>query len=90
MARKPSASAAAAAAAAADNDSVIPSAKAAELLEAAANCDGAQGHALFFDALVQLIPPRFYLSIDDEDRPYYNGLSKSAKAAMKAQSRANI
>ncbi|CAM0945134.1 unnamed protein product [Alopecurus aequalis] len=91
MGRKPSASAAAAAAAAAvDNDSVAASAKAAELLEAAANCDGVQGHALFFDALVQLIPPRFYLSVDDEDRPYYQGLSKSAKAAMKAQSRANI
>uniref|UniRef100_A0ACD5YWR2 Uncharacterized protein n=1 Tax=Avena sativa TaxID=4498 RepID=A0ACD5YWR2_AVESA len=88
MGRKPSASAAAAAAA--DNDSVAASAKAAELLEAAANCDGVQGHALFFDALVQLIPPRFYLSVDDEDRPYYQGLSKSAKAAMKAQSRANI
>ncbi|KAM0834704.1 hypothetical protein ACQ4PT_063416 [Festuca glaucescens] len=88
MARKPSPSAAAAEAA--DNDSVVASAKPAELLEAAANCDGVQGHALFFDALVQLIPPRFYLSVDDEDRPYYQGLSKSAKAAMKAQSRANI
>ncbi|XP_051204728.1 uncharacterized protein [Lolium perenne] len=90
MARKPSPSAAAAAAEAAGNDSVVASAKPAKLLEAAANCDGVQGHALFFDAIVQLIPPRFYLSVDDEDRPYYQGLSKSAKAAMKAQSRANI
>jgi hypothetical protein len=90
MARKPSRSAAAATAEAAGNDSVVASAKPAELLEAAANCDGVQGHALFFDALVQLIPPRFYLSVDDEDRPYYQGLSKSAKAAMKAQSRTNI
>ncbi|KQK13506.1 ribosomal RNA-processing protein 14-C [Brachypodium distachyon] len=88
MGRKPSASAAAAAAA--DHESLAASAKAAELLAAAANCDGVQGHSLFFDALVQLIPPRFYLSAGDEDRPYYQGLSKSAKAAMKAQSRANI
>ncbi|KQK00453.1 ribosomal RNA-processing protein 14-C [Brachypodium distachyon] len=90
MGRKPSASAAAVAAAADDHDSLAASAKAAELLAAAANCDGVQGHSLFFDALVQLIPPRFYLSAGDEDRPYYQGLSKSAKAAMKAQSRANI
>ncbi|VAI46898.1 unnamed protein product [Triticum turgidum subsp. durum] len=89
MGRKPSASAAAAAAAA-DHDSTVASAKAAELLAAAADCEGIHGHSMFFDALVQLIPPRFYLSADDDVRPYYQGLSKAAKAAMKAQSRANI
>ncbi|WVZ74508.1 hypothetical protein U9M48_022683 [Paspalum notatum var. saurae] len=61
----------------------------ADLL-AAADCGGVHGHALFFDALVQLIPPRFYLPSGDEDRPWYQGLSKAAKAAMKAQSRANV
>ncbi|VAI58840.1 unnamed protein product [Triticum turgidum subsp. durum] len=91
MGRKPSASAAAAAAAAAaDHDSTVASAKAAELLAAAADWEGIHGHSMFFDALVQLIPPRFYLSADDDVRPYYQGLSKAAKAAMKAQSRANI
>ncbi|KAL6899554.1 hypothetical protein ACP4OV_006212 [Aristida adscensionis] len=87
MGRKPAA-AAAAAATAADHEplaATMPS----DLL-AAADCGGVHGHALFFDALVQLIPPRFYLSTGDEDRPWYQGLSKAAKAAMKAQSRANI
>ncbi|KAK3119325.1 hypothetical protein QOZ80_9BG0717990 [Eleusine coracana subsp. coracana] len=75
----------AAAAAAADGSDHVAS------LLAAADCGGVHGHALFFDALVQLIPPRFYLqAAADEDRPWYQGLSKVAKAAMKAQSRANI
>ena len=49
-----------------------------------------QGHALFFDALVQLIPPRFYLQATNEDYLWYQGLSKFAKVAMKAQSHANL
>ncbi|KAB8099170.1 hypothetical protein EE612_029077 [Oryza sativa] len=85
MGRKPSS------AAAVDHGALSASAKAADdLLAASAGCGGAHGHSLFFDALVQLIPPRFYLSAADEDRPWYQGLSKSAKAAMKAQSRANV
>jgi hypothetical protein len=75
--------------AAADNESLAVATMPDDLL-AAADCGGVHGHALFFDALVQLIPPRFYLQAGDEDRPWYQGLSKSAKAAMKAQSRANI
>jgi hypothetical protein len=75
--------------AAADNESLAVATMPDDLL-AAADCSGVHGHALFFDALVQLIPPRFYLQAGDEDRPWYQGLSKSAKAAMKAQSRANI
>ncbi|XP_066322057.1 ribosomal RNA-processing protein 14-C-like [Miscanthus floridulus] len=86
MGRKPSA--AAAAAAAIDHESLAATMP-ADLL-AAADCGGIHGHALFFDALVQLIPPRFYLPSGDEDRPWYQGLSKAAKAAMKAQSRANV
>jgi hypothetical protein len=83
MGRKPSA-----AAAAADHETLAATMP-ADLL-AAADCGGIHGHALFFDALVQLIPPRFYLPSGDEDRPWYQGLSKAAKAAMKAQSRANV
>lgn len=82
MGRKPPA------VAAADHDSLAATMP-ADLL-AAADCGGVRGHALFFDALVQLIPPRFYLPTADEDRPWYQGLSKAAKAAMKAQSRANL
>jgi hypothetical protein len=76
-------------AAAADEESLAAATMPAVLL-AEADCSGVHGHALFFDALVQLIPPRFYLQAGDEDRPWYQGLSKAAKAAMKAQSRANI
>ncbi|CAN6163172.1 unnamed protein product [Urochloa humidicola] len=83
MGRKPPS-----AAAAADHETLAATMP-ADLL-AAADCGGVHGHALFFDALVQLIPPRFYLPSGDEDRPWYQGLSKAAKAAMKAQSRANV
>ncbi|KAF0902476.1 hypothetical protein E2562_016299 [Oryza meyeriana var. granulata] len=71
-------------------DALSASSKAADDLLAAFDCGGVHGHSLFFDALVQLIPPRFYLSAADEDRPWYQGLSKGAKAAMKAQSHANV
>jgi len=83
MGRKP-----AAAAAASDHESLAATMP-ADLL-AAAYRGGIHGHALFIDALVQLIPPRFYLPSGDEDRPWYQGLSKAAKAAMKAKSRANV
>ncbi|CAO2196618.1 unnamed protein product [Urochloa humidicola] len=86
MGRKLSAAAAAKAAADLKN---IAATMPADLL-AAAGGGGGHGHALFFDALVQLIPPRFYLPSGDDDRPWYQGLSKVAKAAMKAQSRANV
>ncbi|XP_020100608.1 ribosomal RNA-processing protein 14-C [Ananas comosus] len=47
-------------------------------------------HSLFFDRLVDLIPARFYVPLDDEDRPWYQGLSKAAKACVKIQSRENL
>ncbi|CAL9124662.1 unnamed protein product [Musa textilis] len=47
------------------------------------------GHSLFFDRLVELIPARFYLPAD-EDKPWFQGLSKDAKAAAKAESRVNL
>jgi hypothetical protein len=77
------------AAAATASDETLTATMPADLL-AATDCGGVHTHALFFDALVQLIPPRFYLPSGDEDRPWYQGLSKFAKAAMKAQSHANV
>ncbi|KAK6119949.1 hypothetical protein DH2020_046307 [Rehmannia glutinosa] len=48
-------------------------------------------HSKFFDHLVELIPARFYLSNDDsESKPWYQGLSKAAKASLKQQSKQNI
>lgn len=47
-------------------------------------------HSLFFDKLVQLIPAQYYLSTDDDNKPWYQGLSKAAKASAKQQTRNNI
>ena len=47
-------------------------------------------HSLFFDKLIELIPARFYLPSDDTDKPWFQGLSKAAKASAKKQSRENI
>ncbi|KAK1397180.1 ribosomal RNA-processing protein 14-C [Heracleum sosnowskyi] len=47
-------------------------------------------HSLFFDKLVQLIPAQYYLSTDDDNKPWYQGLSKAAKASAKHQTRENI
>ncbi|XP_072987462.1 probable metal-nicotianamine transporter YSL7 [Typha latifolia] len=47
-------------------------------------------HSLFFDRLVELIPARFYLPTADDDKPWYQGLSKAAKASAKIQSRENL
>ncbi|KAG6522416.1 surfeit locus protein 6-like [Zingiber officinale] len=46
-------------------------------------------HSLFFDRLVELIPARYYLPLN-EDKPWFHGLSKIQKAAVKAESRENI
>ncbi|CAA0842207.1 Surfeit locus protein 6 [Striga hermonthica] len=48
-------------------------------------------HSEFFDRLVELIPARFYLPTDDQDsKPWYQGLSKAAKASLKQQSKQNL
>ncbi|CAK9159652.1 unnamed protein product [Ilex paraguariensis] len=48
-------------------------------------------HALFFDKLVELIPAKFYLPNDDDDsKPWFQGLSKTARASAKQQTRENI
>ncbi|KAM0939061.1 putative ribosomal RNA-processing protein [Dioscorea sansibarensis] len=46
-------------------------------------------HCLFFDRLVELIPARFYLPVP-EDKPWFQGLSKAAKASAKRESRENL
>ncbi|KAJ1699094.1 hypothetical protein LUZ63_007606 [Rhynchospora breviuscula] len=47
-------------------------------------------HSLFFDQLVELIPPRFFLPNSSDDKPWFPGLSKSEKKKVKAQTRENI
>ncbi|KAL5783880.1 hypothetical protein ACOSP7_008909 [Xanthoceras sorbifolium] len=47
-------------------------------------------HSLFFDKLVELIPAKFYLPVDDNEKPYFQGLSKGQKALAKKESRENI
>ncbi|KAJ0960344.1 hypothetical protein J5N97_001828 [Dioscorea zingiberensis] len=46
-------------------------------------------HCIFFDRLVELIPARFYLPAPD-DKPWFQGLSKAAKASAKRESRENL
>ncbi|KAH6807565.1 hypothetical protein C2S51_028673 [Perilla frutescens var. frutescens] len=48
-------------------------------------------HSEFFDHLIELIPARFYVPTDDADsKPWYQGLSKAAKASLKQQSKENL
>ncbi|KAL5713711.1 hypothetical protein ACHQM5_015763 [Ranunculus cassubicifolius] len=49
-----------------------------------------QQHSEFLDNLVELIPARFYLPVDDNEKPWFQGLSKVAKASAKKESRENI
>ncbi|RAL48805.1 hypothetical protein DM860_001125 [Cuscuta australis] len=45
---------------------------------------------IFFDNLVNLIPPKFYLPTEEDSKPWYPGLSKSKKASLKRQTRENL
>lgn len=47
-------------------------------------------NSIFFDSLVESIPARFYLPTDDREKPWFQGLSRSAKASAKKESRENI
>ncbi|GFP89196.1 hypothetical protein PHJA_001063300 [Phtheirospermum japonicum] len=47
-------------------------------------------HGEFLDRLVELIPARFYISNDPDSKPWYQGLSKAAKASLKLQSKKNL
>ncbi|KAK9281048.1 hypothetical protein L1049_003940 [Liquidambar formosana] len=47
-------------------------------------------NSLFFDKLIELIPARFYLPTDDEEKPWFQGLSKAQKASAKQEARENI
>ncbi|KAI8573015.1 hypothetical protein RHMOL_Rhmol01G0246300 [Rhododendron molle] len=44
----------------------------------------------FFDNLIQLIPAKFYLLTEDDSKLYFPGLNKSAKLAVKQQTRDKI
>ncbi|KAL9277866.1 hypothetical protein ACSQ67_024878 [Phaseolus vulgaris] len=63
-----------------------------------AECDGGvedlgrviHEHALFFDKLIELIPAKFYLPTDDKEKPWFQGLSKIAKAEAKKETKENI
>lgn len=46
--------------------------------------------SLFFDKLVELIPARFYLPVDEKDKPWFQGLSKAKQALAKKESKENI
>ncbi|GAB2300968.1 hypothetical protein Dimus_035003 [Dionaea muscipula] len=43
-------------------------------------------HSLFFDKLVELMPVKFYLPNDAQDKPWFQGLSKAAKVEAKQKS----
>ncbi|XP_022933507.1 surfeit locus protein 6-like [Cucurbita moschata] len=47
-------------------------------------------HAMFFDKLVELIPARFYLPNDENDKPWFQGLSNTEKALAKKESKENL
>ncbi|KAL1568168.1 surfeit locus protein 6 [Salvia divinorum] len=44
----------------------------------------------FFDHLIELIPSRFYISADDDSKPWYQGLSKAAKASLRLKTKENL
>ncbi|KAA8534406.1 hypothetical protein F0562_031923 [Nyssa sinensis] len=50
------------------------------------------GNSLFFDKLIEFILARFYLSNDDvkDAKPWFQGLSKVAKATAKQRTKENI
>ncbi|CAH9118333.1 unnamed protein product [Cuscuta europaea] len=49
-----------------------------------------RSNSIFFDNLVNLIPPKYYLPSEEDSKPWYPGLSKAKKASLKRQSRENI
>ncbi|KAK0602951.1 hypothetical protein LWI29_038469 [Acer saccharum] len=42
-------------------------------------------NSLYFDKLVELIPAKFYLPVDELEKPWFQGLSKGEKALAKKQ-----
>ncbi|KDP33344.1 hypothetical protein JCGZ_12893 [Jatropha curcas] len=47
-------------------------------------------NSLFFDKLIELIPAKFYLPVDDKEKKWFQGLSKDEKALAKKETRENI
>uniref|UniRef100_A0A2P2PCL8 Ribosomal RNA-processing protein 14 N-terminal domain-containing protein n=1 Tax=Rhizophora mucronata TaxID=61149 RepID=A0A2P2PCL8_RHIMU len=44
----------------------------------------------FFDKLIELIPANFYLTTDDKEKAWFQGLGKDEKALAKKESRENL
>ncbi|MCI21407.1 surfeit locus protein 6, partial [Trifolium medium] len=47
-------------------------------------------NVLFFDKLIDLIPAKFYLPTDVDEKPWFQGQSKGAKAEAKKRTKENI
>ncbi|KAJ7967657.1 surfeit locus protein 6-like [Quillaja saponaria] len=47
-------------------------------------------HSLFFDKLIEHVPAKFYLPIDDEDKPWFQGLSEAEKVLTRKETKENI
>jgi len=47
-------------------------------------------HASFFDKLVELIPAKFYLPTDDNEKPWFQGLNNKQKEKAKRKTKQNI
>ncbi|CAL5187662.1 unnamed protein product [Lathyrus oleraceus] len=47
-------------------------------------------HANFFDKLIELIPAKFYLPTDGDEKPWFQGLNKKKKAQAKKKTKENI
>ncbi|MCO5608714.1 hypothetical protein L7F22_062929 [Adiantum nelumboides] len=47
-------------------------------------------HRLFFDKLVELVPPKIYIAKDDEENNWHYGMSKAQRAAAKQATKENL
>ena len=47
-------------------------------------------NAHFFDKSIELIPAKFYLPTDDNEKPWFRGLGKGAKVKAKGKTIDNI
>lgn len=63
----------------------------AELVDAGQDLESViHEHANFFDKLIELIPAKFYLPTDGDEKPWFQGLNKKKKAQAKKKTKENI
>ncbi|GAU29320.1 hypothetical protein TSUD_226910 [Trifolium subterraneum] len=63
----------------------------AEAVDAGQDLESAiKENANFFDKLIELIPAKFYLPTDDNEKSWFQGLNKKKKAEAKRQTKENI